>query len=342
MTKRIDSIDVARGIAIICIILGHLGIYNINRVVFTFHVPIFFLISGYFINDKQNVISFIKKRFRTLIVPYYFTCLVMIIVATIMSWYYNGTTTIIQTIKDWLIASLYGAGDAHTFLNYNIKAIGAIWFLWASFWGSVFLRISLKFNSMIRCIFVFILFILGVHFRNLIWLPFSIQPGCCALFYMYIGYSFRKQKANIINFSNEFKLLLIISSFIIVAAFIKNYETFWLVNASIGRGIIDVIGSLCACLIILLISNWISNNLRYLNTGLKFLGKYSLFMLCIHIIELNTFRWSEWISIYVYSGSSTNVLLALTIIGKLTFDIVVTMICANSVNIKKIFGIKFV
>lgn len=48
--KRIVSIDIARGIAILCIILGHLGIRQINRIVFTFHVPIFFFITGYFIH----------------------------------------------------------------------------------------------------------------------------------------------------------------------------------------------------------------------------------------------------------------------------------------------------
>ena len=47
MTKRLTYIDIARGIAIICIVLGHLGNNTINRVVFTFHVPIFFFITGY-------------------------------------------------------------------------------------------------------------------------------------------------------------------------------------------------------------------------------------------------------------------------------------------------------
>ena len=45
---RIRFIDTARGIAIICIILGHLGSASINRVVYTFHIPLFFLITGYF------------------------------------------------------------------------------------------------------------------------------------------------------------------------------------------------------------------------------------------------------------------------------------------------------
>lgn len=48
--SRVQFLDIARGIAIICIILGHLNNSLINRVVFTFHVPIFFFITGYFMS----------------------------------------------------------------------------------------------------------------------------------------------------------------------------------------------------------------------------------------------------------------------------------------------------
>ena len=59
MKKRIEFIDIAKGIAIICIILGHLGSNQINRIVFTFHVPIFFIITGYFTNRIYNNKEFI-------------------------------------------------------------------------------------------------------------------------------------------------------------------------------------------------------------------------------------------------------------------------------------------
>lgn len=43
-STRLQYIDIAKGIAMICIILGHLGNASINRIVFTFHVPIFSLL----------------------------------------------------------------------------------------------------------------------------------------------------------------------------------------------------------------------------------------------------------------------------------------------------------
>ena len=46
---RNKTLDIAKGIAMISIILGHLSVWRINCVVFTYHIPIFYLITGYFL-----------------------------------------------------------------------------------------------------------------------------------------------------------------------------------------------------------------------------------------------------------------------------------------------------
>lgn len=40
--NRLDTFDIAKGIGIISIVIGHLGIAKINRIVFTYHVPLFY------------------------------------------------------------------------------------------------------------------------------------------------------------------------------------------------------------------------------------------------------------------------------------------------------------
>ena len=95
----------------ICIILGHMGNANINRVVFTFHVPIFFFITGYFISDKCEVNIFVRNKVRTLIIPYIITCLAIVIIATLQGAICDDA---IVEIKKWSYASVYGAGDSYT------------------------------------------------------------------------------------------------------------------------------------------------------------------------------------------------------------------------------------
>lgn len=82
-STRLQYIDIAKGIAMICIILGHLGNASINRIVFTFHVPIFFFITGYFTNKKRDLNGFIKNKARTLLVPYIISSIVIIIIGTL-------------------------------------------------------------------------------------------------------------------------------------------------------------------------------------------------------------------------------------------------------------------
>lgn len=68
MTKRIQYFDIARGIGIICVVLSHtlldsqridglsFGVAEtwIFRICFSFHMPLFFILSGYFMRPNRK------------------------------------------------------------------------------------------------------------------------------------------------------------------------------------------------------------------------------------------------------------------------------------------------
>ena len=66
----------------LCIIAGHFGIASANHFVYTFHVPLFFLLSGFFLSTKGSFLSFMKQKARQLLVPYYVTGGVPIVSST--------------------------------------------------------------------------------------------------------------------------------------------------------------------------------------------------------------------------------------------------------------------
>ena len=284
MNKRIEYLDVAKGIAIICIIIGHLGSSQINRVVFTFHVPLFYIITGYFINTKYSIKEFIKRKFKRLVIPYLITSMVIVLISYILS---NN----LYDVKRWVMASIYGAGDNHNFLGYSFQSIGAIWFLLSCFFGSIILRILLNTKKSIRIISVTVLFIVGYFSAKIVWLPLSIQAGFCAVLFMYIGYLVNTYFDRYRDIYLKHKKIIIICSCIIWIQFIYNFKSFWLVHCDIGRGIIDIIGCLCACYIVVLISRIIKIKTRVLSKILKFIGRSSLLILCIHVIELDLIPW---------------------------------------------------
>lgn len=60
MNRRSSEIDIIKGISIILIILSHTTTSNdmLRNFLFSFHVPIFFVISGYFyVNNKEKIIK---------------------------------------------------------------------------------------------------------------------------------------------------------------------------------------------------------------------------------------------------------------------------------------------
>lgn len=72
---RLQYIDIAKGIGIFLVVLGH--VYRGNVVqnwLYSFHMPLFFFISGWLYNGnkvfKSGYITFIKKKARRFLVPY--------------------------------------------------------------------------------------------------------------------------------------------------------------------------------------------------------------------------------------------------------------------------------
>ena len=337
-TKRVVFIDIAKGIAIISIILGHLGLNEINRVVFTFRIPIFFIITGYFINKKYTIKEFINNKFKRLIIPYFITSFLIIIISLFSLKIFLGVN-ILNTlgVREWLIATIYGAGDNHIFLGYKYRAIGAIWFLWASFWASTFIRISLEFKKEYRILFITVLFLIGYYTSKIIWFPLSIQAGFCATLFMYVGYLINIYFDKYKNIYYKYKKYIIIVSFIIWIQFIHNFKSFWLVHCDIGRGFIDIIGCLCACYCIMLLSKIINQKTKIIYKILDFSGKYSLLILCIHLIELNFFRWTNIITINNTLNISSHHLIIFIAFGKIIFDIGLAYILSKNKLINKIF-----
>lgn len=337
VSNRIKYIDIARGIAILCIILGHLGEPQINRIVFTFHVPIYFLITGYFINKKLNIKDFIKSKAKTLLIPYICTCFIIILLGGIEHLIYEGGTEAIRSVCEWIYASLYGAGDSYSEPFY-IKQIGAIWFLWATFWASIFLRIILDKKRGTRILAVLLLFVAGYWSRKLFWFPLSIQAGCCAVLFMYFGHLFCEVKEPLSKFTIESKTALSILALVTWLHFVNNFQSFWLVHCDIGHGITDIIGCICGCYIILLLSKYIEKHAHYSIKWLSFLGHYSLFVLCIHNIELSVFPWKIVLQFLASHGMPEYLGLYLKIILKFLFIIPTAVVCSKWNFTRKLFG----
>jgi fucose 4-O-acetylase-like acetyltransferase len=76
MTRRNATIDIARGLGIILVVLGHNPIVlhergELFRVIYSFHLPLFFFLSGIFLKDSVQWGKFALSRADAILKPYF-------------------------------------------------------------------------------------------------------------------------------------------------------------------------------------------------------------------------------------------------------------------------------
>ncbi len=340
--KRLEYLDIARGIAMISIVLGHLGIRSFNKVVFTYHLPIFFIISGFFLSTRDSVGSFIRKKIRLLIIPYIVASIAIIASAVCMCLIFEKGAGLKEVLKRWGFAAVYGAGDTYQ-QPFYVQGIGAIWFLLATFWAVVMMRILLNYNKWIRLIMVAILFTAAIWTRqHFFWFPLSIQAGCTALLFVYIGYLIKESKDILSILPMEVMAAWTVFALVVWLSFVKDFQSFWLVHSDIGRGFVDIFGSLCGCYILVLISYGIERWFSLPGKVFGFLGKNSLIMLIVHIVEQNTFRWWTLIAKIFPNGLTDMQFTVVLILLKFAFIILATFILSKINIVRRLLGMPVV
>ena len=339
MKERAKHIDVARGLAVLGIMMGHFWIDGIVRVVYPFHLSVFFLVSGYFLSADQPMRPFLKKKLRTLIVPYYLTSLVIILLQVLRADYLLDGSAAWNAAKDWSLAALYGAGMPDLAPAFFKQFIGAIWFLWATFFGTIFVKLSLKLRPPIQALFVITLFLVGYVSSWSYWLPLSIQAGCVAALWIYVGFLFRQAKPALEKLPAACKHAALWGALLVWLVFILNFKSFHLVRCDFGNGLSDVFGSFCAAYVIFRFSKKIST-LRYIGDGLAYIGRYSLFVLCFHIIELDL-QWQPLLFCLLENAGCPEPWLTVSlIVSKLFVVILLTVLAAHSRTMKRLFGFR--
>lgn len=82
---RLKWLDIAKGITIILMVIGHTSIPDpFSRFIFAFHMPLFFIASGWTTNwNKYNYMEFAKRKFRSIMVPFMVYSVIVLSIQTI-------------------------------------------------------------------------------------------------------------------------------------------------------------------------------------------------------------------------------------------------------------------
>ena len=69
--QRLEYLDIAKGIGILLVVWAHAkGPFQSH--IYQFHMPFFFLISGYLYSSKKNFLEYLKGKICSLYIPFVF------------------------------------------------------------------------------------------------------------------------------------------------------------------------------------------------------------------------------------------------------------------------------
>lgn len=277
MKDRLSYIDVFKGLGILIMLVGHLyGNTLCFAYINSFHMPLFFFISGLLLNtDKyQKFKSFLISRVKSLYVPFVLFYLILWV-------YWCFVERQFRTLQvppvDAFLGLFWGSNNC-----YWIYPAGVLWFVAALFSLEIIIYSASKLSRNKCNIVLLIGFVLGVilAYHKLYIFPLGINNALISIPFMFAGLKLRKYII-IDNKLSCYKKMLIPMAIIL---FVLNLAACIVFGCEITVGYLNT-GNLLFYLSIpffgifswLFVSYYIGNN-----SIIQWLGRNSLVILAFH------------------------------------------------------------
>lgn len=346
--QRIAWIDVAKGIAMIGIMLGHIPFKNGDDgslfvpYVAQFDVPLFFILAGVFMGTRKRMGPFVAQKAFRLLMPYALTCVVIGLVIALFKfvpwplpfpqpWKWKG-------LKDLLTASLWGASLNLKTLPDGVSYIGAIWFLEALFVATIEVQIlinRLSDRPFIGALVAALLSVLAIRTHNHFYIPGNVQQGLVGGMYVYSGYLFRRY-IGLEKRAHFDTVIILLLAFFLSARF--GFAP-WIHEPALPHGLLALSVSFCACRLVMELSYQVDQRLPKTSAMLSFIGKNSLIVLCVHLICLDCgFRMVvEWLLGLTGVPIPTNLVCSVNMLAQLGLSAVTVIAIQHTRYLKRVF-----
>ena len=164
-----------------------------HKFIYSFHMPLFFFLSGYFLNTTIGFWTFVKKRFNGLLKPYFFTIFLIYffsisfekmsfataITRTVKSLYASGYY--IDWVQLWFLPHLFVV-SLYAYLFYKVVGrINSRWIRWLILLFTLFIA-----TLFLRTFYPYPLTVLGKSY-TLYGLPYSLDLVLLSGFFFILG-----------------------------------------------------------------------------------------------------------------------------------------------------------
>lgn len=317
--RRIGYLDTAKGIGILLVILGHIDVGFATSWIYSFHLPLFYIISGMCFTYSDDFKGFFIKKSKRCLLPYLIFGILIVAVESYTGYLYHSgfEANLLMYIKQerystlWFLATMYIASLIFYLLVRICKNNSVVVFAVSILLSAIFVYLD---QNQIRA------------------LPWNIDTAFIVLAFLGLGY-LAKEKFQIVNKIDShngikswvaFVLLLVIN----VAAYIGNYalsgtslEMYW---NSYGNYPLMLLSAFAGSLGVIIVSSKI-NSRAVENLGRKSMTYFALhqsvflwpFTLLLRKIGMITFK--PGINNYI---SKVILLVAVVVACKLVDDLI--------------------
>lgn len=271
---RIEYVDAAKAIAILLVVFAHchwINVYpRLANFIYSFHMPLFFILSGFFIKSLGWKTAGLKYA-RSYLWPYMVIMLLMIGTDFIADWRLGGSYA--NSIGTGLLRMVYcNPYVRQDVLLARIPGVGPAWFLFALFWGCFIYSIASRRFKSFDVLFLITAFMgLAVFSARKIQFPFELQAGMVASFYVGVGRLVHDfQVVNRVTGMNRIVWLIVIISFLLLSNMGRVALNISYLGGSVAGMICSVVGSLavlCICRKYSYTGGWVGRNTLYVLAG---------------------------------------------------------------------------
>lgn len=304
VSSRNGWIDYARGIAIIMVVVGHItgGFRKIQHDGFSLQVdyfldefftllygarmPLFFVISGLFIENsfrKRRLPAFVSYKFSTILYPFLIWASIQLLFQLVGNKF--GASATERSAKDFL------------FLFYQPHKLDQFWFLYVLFEVAVIYALLRHFFRLHRVVFLLIgitAYIVYYQIPDHLFI-FGIKYVCKFLFYLALGNfisPYVLERSNQKHFASWGSTILLTALFFLLR-FLMKYLGFTESEMDVRLFSFEnflLLAVVFAGLALILNVSFLLERLGVL-TWLKTIGKYSLYIYCMHILTAGIARY---------------------------------------------------
>ena len=279
--KRIEWVDMSKGAAILLVIVGHtIGNPLLRGLIFSFHMPLFFILSGYTSRCPDNKTALwakTKNGLQHLIVPAYIIYIVRMILLIILK---DKETNVIECS----LSMVFVSGYRTSFSGMEIPEFGMMWFLVVLF-GMKFLYETISMLTKNRYMFIISVVVStsGVIIGRIMFLPLSFDLIMSSMLFFNIG-----QELKAFDLNDKYLLKLIASGVVWTGMFVlifvsadsylematRKYPMYPLCY------VMAAAGSLTVCLIMMKLEK-----ISIVTKAFGWVGKNSIYLFIVHAFD---------------------------------------------------------